>query len=347
MRKHIHANASGSGRRAFFARASALGAACLLPAARGVAAEPPPETSKVRLVTAPVICTAPARLAEDLLRLEGFTQIEYVNVAQPGPDVVAAGQADFTQWGLFGTIPALDAGDPVLILAGVHAGCQELFANERVRAVRDLKGKRIAVSALGNEDHISISCILAYVGIDPRKDVIWVPGGIGEDVSPESGSMRLFIAGKADAFMAFEPEPQELRRRKIGHAIVSMVEDRPWSQYFCCTVAGHRDFVRNNPVATKRVLRAILKAADICANEPERTARYLVEKGYEQRYEVALATVQALPYRRWRDANPEDTLRFFALRLHEVGMIRSTPQKLIAQATDWRFLNELTRELKA
>jgi NitT/TauT family transport system substrate-binding protein len=137
--------------------------------------------------------------------------------------------------------------------------------------------------------------------------------------------MKLFIAGKADAFMAFEPEPQDLRRRNIGHPIVSMVEDKPWSQYFCCTVAGNRDFVRRYPVATKRVLRAILKAADICANEPERTARYLVDKGCAQRYEVALATVQALPYRRWRDANPEDSLRFFCLRLHDVGMLKSSP----------------------
>ena len=48
-----------------------------------------------------------------------------------------------------------------------------------------------------------------------------------------------------------------------------------------------------------------------------------------------------------RHERSEDGTRKLALRLHEVGMIRSTPQRLIAQATDWRFLNELTRELKA
>jgi NitT/TauT family transport system substrate-binding protein len=159
--------------------------------------------------------------------------------------------------------------------------------------------------------------------------------------------MKLFMAGQADAFMAFEPQPQDLRRKKIGHAVVSMVEDKPWSQYFCCMVAGNRDFVRANPAATKRVMRAILKAADICANDPERAARYVVDKGYEANYEIALQTLRMLPYRRWRDDNPEDTLRFHALRLHEVGMIRSTPQTLIAQGTDWRFLNELKKELKA
>lgn len=70
------------------------------------------------------------------------------------------------------------------------------------------------------------------------------------------------------------------------------------------------------------------------------------DKGYEPRYEIGLEVVQSLPYRRWREANHEDTLRFLALRLHEVGMIRTSPQKLIARGTDWRFLNELKRELK-
>jgi NitT/TauT family transport system substrate-binding protein len=51
-------------------------------------------------------------------------------------------------------------------------------------------------------------------------------------------------------------------------------------------------------------------------------------------------------YRRWREYNPEDTVRFYALRLHEAGMLKSTSQKIIARGTDWRFLNELKQELK-
>jgi NitT/TauT family transport system substrate-binding protein len=104
--------------------------------------------------------------------------------------------------------------------------------------------------------------------------------------------------------------------------------------------------VVRNPIATKRTLRAILKAADICAVDPQSAARYLVTKGYEPRYEIGLEVLKSLPYARWRQSNPEDTLRFHALRLHEFGMIKSSPQKLIAQGTDWRFLNELKKELK-
>jgi NitT/TauT family transport system substrate-binding protein len=112
-------------------------------------------------------------------------------------------------------------------------------------------------------------------------------------------------------------------------------------------MAARKEFVANNPVATKRVVRAMLKAIDICAREPERAARHMVEKGYESRYEVALDVLKSLSYNRWRTYDPGDSLRFFGVRLHEVGMIKANPQKLIAQGTDWRFVNELKRELKA
>ena len=98
-------------------------------------------------------------------------------------------------------------------------------------------------------------------------------------------------------------------------------------------------------MATKRALRAILKAADFCASEPEQSAQFLVEQGYTKRYDHALQVMKAIPYG-WREYSAEDTLRFYALRLHEVGMLKSTPQKLLAQGTDWRFFNELKRELK-
>jgi NitT/TauT family transport system substrate-binding protein len=216
-----------------------------------------------------------------------------------------------------------------------------LFGNDRVRAVRDLRGKTVSVYALGGADHVLLSSMLAYVGVNPQRDVAFITGDKSMD------AMRLFMEGKSDAYLAFAPAPQELRAKKIGRVIVNTAQDRPWSQYFCCVLIANRDFVTQHPVAAKHALRAFLKAADICAHEPERAARLLVEKGYEPRYDVALQVLRELPYARWREDHPEDTLRFHALRLHEVGMIQSTPQKLIAQGTDWRFLNELKREMKA
>jgi NitT/TauT family transport system substrate-binding protein len=111
-------------------------------------------------------------------------------------------------------------------------------------------------------------------------------------------------------------------------------------------VVGNREFVRRYPVATKRVVRALMKANEVCARTPERSAQLLVGKGDTTSYEDAMQTLTEIPYGKWREYDPEDTVRFYALRLHEAGMIRSSPQKLIAQSTDWRFLNELKKELK-
>jgi NitT/TauT family transport system substrate-binding protein len=180
----------------------------------------------------------------------------------------------------------------------------------------------------------------AYVGLDPGKDIDWV-------VSPAVHPMELFAEGKIDAFLGLPPEPQELRARKIGRVIVNSSVDRPWSQHYCCMLTGNREFVRKHPNTTKRVLRAILKATDFCLAEPARAAQMIVEQGFTPRYDYAVQTLQEVPYNKWREYDPEDTLRFYSLRLREAGMIKSTPAKIIADATDWRFLNELKRELKS
>jgi NitT/TauT family transport system substrate-binding protein len=330
-------------RRRFLERASVMTAATLLGAhPRSAAAEPPAEITKIRLTRSPSICLAPSYLAEELLKLEGFAQVEYVNwLTASGATVLPTGQADISMVPVQETIPDIDAGRNLLLLAGVHSGCYELFGTDNVRAVRDLKGKTVAVSAMRGADHVFIASILGYVGLNPDQDVRWITTGSIPD------SMRFFEEGKVDAFLGFPPQPQQMRARKIGHVILDTGADRPWSQYFCCMVAGNSDFVRRYPVATKRAVRAILKASDICAQEPARAARYLVNKGYATQYDTTLEALKSLPYNRWRDTAPEDTVRFHALRLRELGMIKSTPQKIIAEGTDWRFLNELKRELKA
>jgi NitT/TauT family transport system substrate-binding protein len=137
-----------------------------------------------------------------------------------------------------------------------------------------------------------------------------------------------------------------LRLKNIGHVIVNSAVDLPWSQYFCCVVAAHREFVHKYPVATKRAFRAILKATDICALDPEWAAKTMVDSGFTKDYQYALQTLKEIPYTKWREYDPEDTVRFYALILHDIDMIKSSPNKIIAQATDWRFLRELKKELK-
>jgi NitT/TauT family transport system substrate-binding protein len=332
-------------RRRFLGGLTLAGAAGFLGLGpRPTAADPPPETTRLRLYKIPGICIAPQYVGEELLRLEGFTEVHYVE-ADPGKltlgayQQLAAGGIDLTTTFAPPSILQVDAGAPIVLLGGVHVGCFELFGTDRVRAIRDLKGKSIAVPELGGSHQLFIASMAQYVGLDPRTDIQWA-------VHPPAESIQLLADGRIDALVGFPPVPQELRARKIGQLVVSSAVDRPWSQYFCCLVTGSREFVRQHPVATKRALRAILKAADVCALDPEQAAQRIVDKGFTPRYDYALQAMQEIPYNRWREYDPEDAVRFYALRLHEIGLIKSTPQKILAQGTDWRFFNELKKELK-
>ena len=146
--------------------------------------------------------------------------------------------------------------------------------------------------------------------------------------------------------MAGPPEAQELRAKGIGHVLINTTIDKPWSEYFCCVVASTREFVQKHAVATKRAIRAILKAADLCTLEPDRAVRLVADRGLTS-YDYALQMLKEIPYGKWREYDPEDAVRFCALWMREVGMIKSSAHRIIAEGTDWRFLNELKRELKA
>lgn len=327
-------------RRRFLGTAALAGAAAALPLPSARAEEPGLETTTIKLARAPAICTMPEMITEQLLQAEGFTDIHYVDwpagatepLARDGVDIMVNYASNFTV--------GLDKGEAFTLLAGVHVGCFVLFGHEDVHTITDLKGRTVGVPGVGSGPYLLLTLMADEVGLDPKKDIRWI-------ADPKRKPKDLFIEGKIDAFLGFPPEPQELRARKIGRVIFDTAVDRPWSQYFCCMLGGNREFVQRHPIATKRAMRAILKATDLCATEPERAARMLVHGGFTPRYDYALQTLKDNPYDKWRDYDAEDTVRFYSLRMRDAGFVKSTPQKIIADGTDWRFLDELKRELKA
>ena len=330
-------------RRSFLTGLSAIGAAGLLRTDKLLAAsEPPLETTAVRFASDPGICIAPQWVAEKLLRADGFTDVSYVETQAglTGTAQTARGDMDFIVDFATSFAISIDEGAPIKVLSGVHVGCYELFGHEGIKSVLDLKGKRVGAGwGLGSDPHVFVAAMATHVGLDPVNDIEWV--------TSDQESLHLFMDGKIDAFLSFPPEAQELRAKGIGHVILNSMLDQPWSHYFCCMLASNASYAQEHPVATKRVVRAILKAADICISDPDMVARFLIDGGYAKDYELALQALKEIRYAPWRDFDPEDTIRFFSLRLNEAGMIKSSPQKIIADGTDWSFFNELKRELKA
>lgn len=330
-------------RRRFLEVAALAGTTGMLPLFGARAAEPGPETTTIRLPISTAMCTMPQMITRQLLEAEGFTDIRFVDEPKApvnGADQLARGDVDLMVNYASNFIVALDKGEATTLLAGVHGGCFVLFGPEDVHGIVGLKGRTVGIPGFGSGPDLLMSMMFAEVGLDPKKDLRWI-------ADPKAKPKDLYIAGKIDAFLAFPPEPQELRTRHIGRVIFDTAVDRPWSQYFCCMIAGNPEFVRRHPVATKRAMRAILKVTDLCATEPAAAARLLVHGGFTSRYDYALQTLKDGRYDVWREYAAEDSVRFWALRMREAAFIKSTPQKIIAENTDWRFLNELKRELKA
>jgi NitT/TauT family transport system substrate-binding protein len=328
-------------RRRFIGGAAGLAllSGCQAPAAAPVSLGGQLETTRLRVAQPNGMCVAPQFVAQELLRSEGFADLQYVRVPSDGlGPALAAGEIDISMNFAAPVILQVDAGDPVVILAGAHVGCFELFGTNGVRAIRDLKGRTVAIVKGSVVSHLYVASLLAHVGLNPRADVTWVEHEPAEAV-------RLLAEGRVDAFLGFPPLPQDLRAKRIAQVIVNSLTDRPWSQYYCCCVYASRAFVERNPVATARALRGLLNGIDQTGRDPEAAVSFLVKSGYTTQYEDTLEAVRALHSAGWRsEYDPEDTLRYYSLRLHEAGMIKSTPDKIIARGTDWRFLNEVKRD---
>jgi NitT/TauT family transport system substrate-binding protein len=337
----------GWSRREFIEGLALTGTAAVLgwrPERGEAAVEPTPETTRLRIRKGDPACWAPMYVAEPLLRKEGFTDIQYVfghgtEVAKLCREGAIDLTPDFSAASMFNLEQQQH---PLKFLAGLHVGCYALVGSERVHSVRDLKGKTVWSGAVKNNGpHIFFSTIVSYVGLDPRTDVnyLWVN---------KDEAMRLFREGKIDAFISFPPGPHDLIAEGIGHLLVDTNIDKPWSQYFCCMVLGQSYFIKKNPVATKRALRAILKAVDIVSRDPKQATRTIIEKKVrpESEYASIYRAIKDIPYGRWRDYNPEDTIRFYALRMRDIGMMETNPQQFIDQHSDWRFMNELKKEFR-
>jgi NitT/TauT family transport system substrate-binding protein len=336
----------GLSRREFISKSVAAGTAIYLGFGNesGLAAvEPPPETTTIRFQELRSPCWVPQLMAEPLLRKEGFKDIQYSKHEQPfeGKNDIVAGNIDFTADFTGTSIRELVPGGPLVFIAGLHAGCYSLIGSDRVKSVRDLKGKKVwAWTNVDAGPVLFFKALVAYVGLDPDKDIQYVE-------CPKDEAIELFKQGKIDAFMSFPPGPQQLRAAGIGHVLVDTNIDRPWSQYFCCVIIGRRDFIKNNPIATKKVLRSILTANDIVSQDPSMAAQMLVDrtlrKADDQKF-LAQAFSE-IPYDKWRHYSPEDTIRYYALRLREFGATKYSPNEIISRNTDWSHLTSLKEEL--
>ena len=114
-----------------------------------------------------------------LLREEGFADVRYVPFGKYA-------EVDFVADFSGPTIIPIETGEPIVMLAGIHPGCVELFARETIGGVLDLRGRNGGVRSIGAGAQVLLSLIAALIS----AFFLHVPDPAGRQLGAAPGSAR-------------------------------------------------------------------------------------------------------------------------------------------------------------
>jgi NitT/TauT family transport system substrate-binding protein len=303
-----------------------------------------PETTSLRLAC--VACDAPIMAAERYLRDEGFTDVQILGMpnGRASVDAVLGGKADLGPAFAFEFAGAVQGRQPLIGLAGIHPGCIELWAIPSISSIKDLRGRTMVVRSKTGSDVGYLLAVMAVenAGIDP-KDVNFV-------VQPDADLMKLYLEGKNDVVAASTTSAVTLRANPAnkGHVILDAAMDEPWSRQDCCVIATTADWLRANPIAAKRAVRAILRAADQLPVDRAEAAKLVTDKGLfggPSNFALVRGAANMVPLK-WRELDAERSVRFYVRLMNAGGIVAATPDEVVAKTLDLRILRELREEMK-
>jgi len=298
---------------------------------------PPPETTTIRLGTLP--CDHPIMASEAFLQQEGFTRTEILAGRQ-----LASGRVDIdVAFSVFDIAQLLESGLRIVLFAGLHPGCIEIWAQPGIRSLQDLRGRTLVVRSrtLGDFGYSYTAIALKHAGIDPAQ-VNWV-------VQPDANPVNLFLEGRNDAVLATTVGTAALHADPAnrGHVIHNQLMDRPWSILPCCLLVAKQEWYRANPVAAKRVVRAILRAADAQTGSRFDAVKRVTDRGLfggPANFNNVLFAASMVPAN-WRDLDLERSIRFYGQLLADVGLLKVSVDDMV-RTIDLRILQELRTELR-
>ncbi len=305
---------------------------------------PPPETTTIRLALNP--CDLPIMAAERNLRDEGFTDVQLSDAGGSSGALaaLAAGKADLAAMFTPTLAVAVDAGKPLVGLGGLHTGCVQVWAPQGVATLKDLSGRTVVVRSKAPDD---LTYSFLSIGL---KNAGVAPGNVNFVVQSAADLTKLFLDGKNDALFlattgafAFQTNPANK-----GHVVLDQAMEAPWSKQNCCVLTTTTDWAKANPVAAKRALRAIYRAADAIPKDRADVAKVATDKGLfggAQNVALVRGASNMVPYD-WRKYDAAASMRFHAKLLNEVGLLKMTPDESVTKATDVRFWRQLQSELK-
>lgn len=280
-------------------------------------------------------CVAPSYIAKE----KGFFEREGIDVTLVGGDFetnkvgLATGQFPVAN-GDFGFFPAAYNGLDIKLIAGLHQGCIQVLAppGSGIKSAKDLAGKRIGVDEIGGSPMAVTSVLLANNGIDPQKDVTWIP--FPRDILPTVADN----SKEVDAVALWDPwGPLAVKR---GYTVLCDINTHPlFAGKYCCFIYASGKQIKENPEQIKAILRGFQKASEWIAENPEETAKIVIEKDYVANSDTALITQLLVSYKYHSKHDHTNKLQarndalYFSQELKKTGFLPADldPEKFVEQ----------------
>jgi ABC-type nitrate/sulfonate/bicarbonate transport system substrate-binding protein len=170
-----------------------------------------------------------------------------------GVAMITSGDAAMTNSSMEQALQASSRDPNALVLMGstLNRGMFALMAPDKTNSAKELKGKRVAVSQIGDAPYNYSVAMLAKFGIGPR-DVQWVP--VGTDANARAVALT---TGRADATLLTAPAYFALEKQ--GYKSIANMAD--YNDIYASTVyLFTRKFVAANPKLPEAIIRAQTEA---------------------------------------------------------------------------------------
>lgn len=153
------------------------------------------------------------------------------------------------------------AGEKIFVIANIEASSMNnaivARKNAGITAPKDLKGKRIAYTP-GTTSDFFLDSLLTANGLT-RQDILPVA------LKPEE-LQDAIMANKIDAVSTWN-YPLTLIKRQLGDNGIIFFDKEIYTETF--NIAAQQDFVRQHPETVKQFLRALIKAENFVAKNPD------------------------------------------------------------------------------
>jgi NitT/TauT family transport system substrate-binding protein len=184
------------------------------------------------------------------LKEEGF-EAELITISGPVANIALSnGDTDYFS-GFGSALRSILQGLPLRIVACYRPTPHFMLQSRpEFKSVKDLKGKNIGITAFGSGTELVGRLMIKHFGLDPDKDVKFIPGGSSE------GRLIRMQQGLLDATVA--TVPTDYHGRKMGYPVIVRSEDLFTYPFSGLTV--HIQKIKEKPDEVKRVIRAGIKA---------------------------------------------------------------------------------------